>query len=76
MYKRQDWKRKAFLYRYIIRHRQNQERIYYSYENIMKAFNYEQLSLGHIDANLAELYKFYITRDKMNSCLLYTSRCV
>lgn len=64
-----DWKRKAFLYRYIIRHRQNQERIYYSYENIMKAFTYEQLSLGHIDANLAELYKFYITRDKMNSKL-------
>lgn len=64
-----DWKRKAFLYRYIIRRRQSQERIYYSYENIIKAFTYEQLSLGHIDANLAELYKFYITRDKMNSKL-------
>ena len=64
-----DWKRKAFLYRYIVRHRQSLERIYHSYENIMKAFTYEQLGLGHIDSNLAELYKFYITRDKMNSKL-------
>ena len=64
-----DWTRKAFLYRYVVRHRQSLERIYYSYDNIMKAFTYEQLELGRMDDNLAELYKHYITRDKMNSKL-------
>lgn len=64
-----EWPRKAFLYRYIISHRQSLERIYYSYDNIMKAFAYEQLSLGNIDSNLAYLYKYYITKDKMNAKL-------
>ncbi len=64
-----DWPRKAFLYRYIISRRQSLERIYYSYDNIMKAFAYEQLSLGNMDSNLAYLYKYYITKDKMNAKL-------
>lgn len=64
-----DWSRKAFLYRYIVSHQQNIEKIYYSYDNIIKAFTYEQLGLGNIDANLAYLYKYYITKDKMNSKL-------
>ncbi|WP_405319815.1 DUF5717 family protein [Frisingicoccus sp.] len=64
-----DWMRKAFLYRYIIQNRQKIERIFHSYDNIMKAFTFEQLSLGNIDDNLAYLYKYYVTKDKMNSKL-------
>lgn len=64
-----DWTNKAFLYRYVIQRKQRLERIFASYDNIMKAFAYEQLSMGNIDENLAYLYKFYITKDKMNSKL-------
>ncbi|MEE0751935.1 DUF5717 family protein [Frisingicoccus sp.] len=64
-----DWPKKAFLYRYIISRKQSLERIYYSYDNIMKAFAYEQLSLGNIDSNLAYLYKYYMTKDKINAKL-------
>lgn len=31
-----DWPKKAFLYRYIISRKQSLERIYYSYDNIMR----------------------------------------
>lgn len=61
-----DWGHKAFLYRYVVEHKQKYERIFASYDNIMKAFTFEQLSLGNIDENLASLYKFYLTKDKMN----------
>lgn len=64
-----DWGRKAFLYRYIVSRQQSLGRIYYSYENIIKAFTHEQLSLGNIDNNLAYLYRYYITKEKMNSKL-------
>lgn len=61
-----DWTHKAFLYRYVVEHKKKYERIFASYDNIMKAFTFEQLSLGNIDMNLAYLYKFYLTKDKMN----------
>ena len=58
--------KKAFLYRYVIEHRETIPRIYHSYDNIMKAFTHEQLALGRMDENMACLYKHYITKDKMN----------
>lgn len=61
-----DWGHKAFLYRYVVEHKQKYERIFASYDNIMKAFTFEQLSLGNMDENLACLYRFYLTKDKMN----------
>ena len=64
-----DWCYKAFLYRYIIQNKNKFQRIFESYDNIMKAFTFEQLSLGNIDDNLVILYKFYITKDRMNNKL-------
>ena len=61
-----NWQRKAFLYAYIIRNRSEIERIFISYNNIIKAFVYDQLSQGHMNENLACLYKFYLAPDKMN----------
>lgn len=58
--------KKAFLYRYIIEHREEIPRVYHSYDNIMKAFTHEQLASGRMDDNMACLYRHYITKDKMN----------
>ena len=64
-----EWTHKAFLYRYVIQNKNKLQRIFDSYDNIMKAFAFEQLSLGNIDENLIVLYKFYITKEGMNSKL-------
>ena len=64
-----EWMYKAYLYRYIIENRNKLKRIFDSYDNIMKAFTFEQLSLGNIDENLVVLYKFYVTKERMNSKL-------
>ena len=64
-----EWIYKAFLYRYIIQNKNRIQRIFDSYDNIMKAYTFEQLSLGNIDENLIVLYKYYVTKDRMNSKL-------
>ena len=64
-----EWGHKAFLYRYIIQNKQKLQRIFESYDNIMKAFTFEQLSLGNMDENLIVLYKHYVTKERMNSKL-------
>ena len=61
------YNKKAFLYSYIIEHREDISDIYNSYENIMKAFAYEQLKYGRINENIVVLYKHFITVDKINS---------
>ncbi len=59
--------KRAFLYAYVIRHKDQHPKIYEDYENIMKAFTHEQLGKGFISQNLAVLYKHFITKDKMTS---------
>lgn len=64
-----EWTHKAFLYRYIVQNKQKLQRVFASYDNIIKAFTFEQLSLGNMDENLIVLYRHYVTKDGMNSRL-------
>ena len=57
--------KKACLYAYIIKNKENLESIYRDYENIMKAFTYEQLSKGSISRDMVVLYAHFIDKDKL-----------
>lgn len=59
--------KKAFLYAYVIEHREQHPKIYKDYENIMKAFTHEQLGIGYICESMVVLYQHFIKKDKMNS---------
>ena len=61
------YNKKAFLYSYVIGHREEIPDIYRSYENIMKAFAYEQLKFGRINEYIVVLYKHFISVDKVNA---------
>ncbi len=61
-----EWPKKAYLYRYVAEHKKSLERIYASYEKIMKAFTFEQLSKGRMDMNLSVLYNHFISKESMN----------
>lgn len=58
--------KKAYLYAYIIQHKEEHVSLYNDYENIMKAFTFEQLSRGYISRNMVVLYKNYIQKDHIN----------
>ena len=57
--------KKACLYAYIIKNKALLQSIYRDYENIMKAFAYEQLSKGTISRDMVVLYENFIDSDKM-----------
>lgn len=59
--------KKAFLYAYVIRHKDKHPKIYNDYENIMKAFTHEQLGKGYINESMVVLYQHFIKKDKINS---------
>ncbi len=64
-----EWQKKAYLYRYVIEHRDSHQRIYQSYDKIMQAFTFEQLSKGRMDLNLSVLYNHYISKENINENL-------
>ncbi|MCR4673117.1 MAG: DUF5717 family protein [Lachnospiraceae bacterium] len=57
-------RRKGFLYRYILDHREELGNTYRNYENIIKAFSEKQLLAGNIDEDLAVLYREYLGDSK------------
>ena len=56
---------KAFLFRYVIEHKDKLGRLFESYNSIIKAFTFEQLRNGCINENIAVLYRHYLTRESM-----------
>ncbi len=58
---------KAFLYAYVVEHREAHARIFRDYENIIKAFTHEQLGKGYINENMAVLYRYFIDKDKISA---------
>lgn len=59
--------KKAFLYAYVVSHKDEYPKIYADYENIVKAFTHEQLGRGYINSHMVVLYRHFIKKDKMNS---------
>lgn len=57
--------KKAFIYHYVIRHREIQPSVYAGYEPMMKAFAFKQLKEGKISRHLAALYKHFITPENL-----------
>ncbi len=59
--------KKAFIYAYVVNHRDTLPKIYKDYENIIKAFTYEQLKKGYISKNMVILYHQFVTLERMNT---------
>ena len=60
---------KAFLFRYVIEHRDQLDRLFTAYDGIIRAFTFEQLQNGVINEDIAVLYDHYLTKEAM------TPRC-
>ncbi len=58
--------KKAFLYAYVIKHQESIPKVYRSYENIMKAFTYEQLKSGFVNRDMVVLYNHFINAENLN----------
>ncbi len=56
---------RAFLYRYVVEHREGLEKMFDNYNGIIRAFTFEQLRAGQIDDNLAALYSYYLKKESM-----------
>ena len=56
---------RAFLYRYVVEHREGLEKLFDNYNGIIRAFTFEQLRAGRIDENLAELYSYYLKKESL-----------
>lgn len=56
---------KAFLFRYVIEHREKLAKLFEVYDGIIKAFTLEQLQNGRMNENIAVLYRHYLTREAM-----------
>ncbi|MBR0085825.1 MAG: hypothetical protein IJL97_04650, partial [Lachnospiraceae bacterium] len=52
--------RRALLYAYVIRHKEDHPEVFRAYENIMKAFTHEQLTKAYVDRHMIELYRYFI----------------
>lgn len=59
--------KKAYLYAYIVSRKESLSGIYRDYENIMKAFTFEQLAKGYINRNMVVLYNHFIDKEKISS---------
>lgn len=59
--------KKAFIYAYVVNHRDTLPKIYRDYENIIKAFTYEQLKKGYISRNMVVLYHQFVTLERINT---------
>ena len=57
--------RRAYLYRYVVEHRESLEKMFDNYNGIIRAFTFEQLRAGRIDDNLAVLYSYYLKKETM-----------
>lgn len=58
--------KKAMLYAYVVRNKQNMQETYNSYRQMMLDFTMRQLSVGKITENLAVLYEEFIVEDCVN----------
>lgn len=56
-----NYEQSAFLYSYVLRHRQEQAEIYATYRERMERFAAEQIQKGHINQNLAYVYRELLT---------------
>ena len=56
---------KAFLFRYVIEHRDQLDRLFTAYDGIIRAFTFEQLQNGVINEDIAVLYDHYLTKEAM-----------
>lgn len=61
-----DYVRSAYLYDYILRHKEKQEELYETYEPRMAAFVSDQIKKEHIDRHLANLYTELLTQDMVD----------
>lgn len=59
--------KKAFIYAYVVNHRDTLPKIYRDYENIIKAFTYEQLKNGYINRHMVTLYHQFVSMERLNS---------
>ncbi|RDU22314.1 DUF5717 family protein [Anaerosacchariphilus polymeriproducens] len=67
-----DYRRKAFLYAYIIKNKERHEEIYRNYRPIIERFTIDQILEQHLNENLGYLYKNILT-DKMLTVELATA---
>lgn len=57
-----DWRKRALLYAYILKHSQSQQSIYEAYQKKIEQFAIDQLFAGNIDENLAVIYRDVLGR--------------
>lgn len=62
-------KKKAYLYAYIIKNKENNQNLYRSYLKSMQRFAIKQLELKRISENLAVIYNEFINNDIINESL-------
>ncbi len=62
-----DEEQKAFLYRYVIEHREEYGRISDAYSGIIEAFALEELRNGKMSADLSVLYNYYLRSEEITS---------
>ncbi len=65
-----DPRQKAYLFRYLLEQRENHARLFESYDSIIRTFALEQLQQGQINADLAVLYRYYLTGDALTTHVL------
>ena len=58
--------KKAMLYAYVVRNKENMTETYEAYLPVMEEYTYRQLAEGRINANLAVLYEEFIKEDALN----------
>lgn len=59
--------KKAMLYAYIVRNRENDSESYKAYEEVIRTFTFHQLKEGRISENLAVLYETFIHEESLDS---------
>ncbi len=59
------WKKKAYLYAYIVKNKVRDMGTYISYDKMMRKFTMEQVRAGRINTNLAVLYEEYISQSSV-----------
>ena len=61
---------KAYLYRYLLERRESYARLFESYDSIIRTFALGQLQQGQMTADLAVLYRYYLTGDTLTRHVL------
>ena len=61
--------KKAMLYAYVVRNKEEMEETYEAYRQVMEDFTLRQLAAGRISGNLAVLYEEFIREDCVNETI-------